>query len=70
MGQGHVAASVTGIWLRASRNAAGVAEVQVLVEMDGKWREVNRESLAPETTISHITEANSFYDLPLPQFLA
>lgn len=44
---------IQGIWLRTREGC-----VEVLIEVDGEWRLVNREKLGDgeKTIISHITE--------------
>ncbi|MDP2270904.1 MAG: hypothetical protein Q8K32_09250 [Archangium sp.] len=47
---------VTGVWLRTAGGEAGPRRLEVLVEVDGKWRLLQSEPTNHFGAISHITE--------------
>ena len=57
--------TITAVWLRTT-GGENSGDVEVLVEIDGKWRLAIRDSTFGE--ISHIAEGNGVYKWPLADF--
>lgn len=53
--------TITAIWLRNIDRH----NLEVLVEIDGKWRRAIHDSFGPEESVSHIAEGNGAYQWPV-----